>query len=76
MDINTLESTMIYQNDKAYGFGGISRDKNFMALSKPITTNDSDLFIYAFADKSLTKVNQNPSANSASDFTPDSNLLL
>ena len=76
MDINTLESKMIYQNDEAYGFGGISRDKKYMALSKAITTNDSDLFVYAFADKSLTKVNENASANSASDFTPDSKSLL
>ncbi len=76
MDINTLESKMIYQNDEAYGFGGISRDKKYMALSKAITTNDSDLFVYNFDDKSLTKVNENQSANSASDFTPDSQSLL
>jgi dipeptidyl aminopeptidase/acylaminoacyl peptidase len=76
MDINSLESKMIYQNDEAYGFGGVSRDKKYMALSKAITTNDSDLFMYTFADKSLTKINENPSANSASDFTPDSNSLL
>ncbi len=76
MDINTLASKMIYQNDEAYGFGGVSRDKKHMALSKAITTNDSDLFVYAFADKTLTKINENPSANSASDFTPDGTALL
>ncbi len=76
MDINTLTSKVIYQNDEAYGFGGISRDKKYMALSKAITTNDSDLFIYNFEDKSLTKINEKPSANSASDFTPDSKALL
>ena len=57
-------------------FGGISRDKQYMALGKAITTNDADLFVYNFADKSLTKINENPSANSASDFTPDSKSLL
>ena len=76
MDLNTLTAKMIYQNDEAYGFGGISRDKKYMALSKAITTNDSDLFVYNFDDKSLTKVNENQSANSASDFTPDSQSLL
>ncbi len=76
MDINTLESKMIYQNDGAYSFGGISNDKKYMALSKSITTNDADLFVYNFEDKSLTKVNKNSSSNRAADFTPDSKSLL
>ncbi len=76
MDIATMTPKMIYQNDDAYSFGGISRDKKYMALSKAITTNDSDLFVYGFDDQSMTKVNENQSANSASDFTPDSQSLL
>ncbi|MET2985010.1 S9 family peptidase [Aureibaculum conchae] len=76
MDINTLKPKLIYKNDDAYAFGGISNDKRYMALSKAITTNDSDLFIYSFGDNSLTKVNKKQSANSASDFTPDSKSLL
>lgn len=72
MDINTFEPVLLYQNDGAYSFGGISNDKGYMALSKPINTNDSDLFIYSFKDKSLTKVNKNQSGNSASDFHPSS----
>ncbi len=76
MDIATLKSKMIYKNDEAYTFGGISPDKKYMALSKTITTNDSDLFLYSFNDKSLTKINKNMAAHSASDFTPDSQALL
>jgi len=75
MDINSLEPKMIYQNDSAYSFGGISNDKKHMMLSKAITTNDSDLFIYSFDSKSLTKVNKERSANSAADFSPDSKSL-
>lgn len=76
MDIATLKSKMIYKNDEAYTFGGISPDKKYMALSNTITTNDSDLFLYSFNDKSLTKINKNMAAHSASDFTPDSQALL
>ena len=76
MDINTLNPKLIYKNDDAYAFGGVSNDKKYMALSKAITTNDSDLYIYSFDDKSLTKVNKKQAANSASDFTPDSKSLL
>ncbi|NNC70219.1 MAG: S9 family peptidase, partial [Flavobacteriaceae bacterium] len=67
MNIATMTPKMIYQNDGAYNFGGISRDKQYMALSKAITTNDADLYVYNFEDKSLTKINENPSSNSASD---------
>jgi len=76
MDLNTMQSKMIYQNDSAYGFGGISNNKKYMALGKSITTNDSDLFLYDFDNKSLVKVNKNQSANSASDFSPDGKSLL
>ena len=75
MDINTLQSKMIYQNDSAYSFGGISNNKKYMALGKAITTNDSDLYLYSFDDKSLTKVNKTLTANAAADFSPDSNSL-
>lgn len=75
-DIATLTPKLIYKNDEAYSFGGISPDKKYMALSKPITTNDSDLFLYDFANGSLTKINQSTAAHSASDFTPDSKALL
>ena len=76
MDLSTMKSKLIYKNDKAYSFGGISNDKKYMALGKSITTNDSDLYVYNFEDKSLTKINENRSANAASDFTPDSKALL
>lgn len=75
MDINSLQSKMIYQNDDAYSFGGISNDKKYMALGKAITTNDSDLFLYSFDNKLITKINKSIAANSAADFSPDSKSL-
>ncbi|NER14124.1 alpha/beta fold hydrolase [Leptobacterium flavescens] len=75
MGLGDLEAKLIYQNDEGYGFGGISNDQNHMALSKSINTNDSDLFIYNFADKSLTKINENLSGNSPQDFSPDNKSL-
>jgi len=75
MDINSLTPKIIYQNDSAYSFGGISNDKKHMVLGKAITTSDSDLYVYSFDDKSLTKVNKERSANSAADFSPDSKSL-
>jgi len=75
MDLNIFESKLLYQNDTGHSFGGISNDKRYMALGKPINTNDSDLFIYSFNDKSLTKINDTLSGNSAADFHPTNKSL-
>lgn len=46
MDIETFTSKMVYQNDAGYDLGSISRNKRYFALSKTITTNNSDMFLY------------------------------
>lgn len=46
MDIETYAGKMIYMNDAGYQFGDISNDKNFMVFTKPITTNNNDMFLY------------------------------
>jgi dipeptidyl aminopeptidase/acylaminoacyl peptidase len=45
-------------------------------MGKNINTNDSDLFLYELSAGTLTKINENLSANSAQDFTPDDSALL
>ncbi|MDX1331964.1 MAG: alpha/beta fold hydrolase, partial [Robiginitalea sp.] len=76
MDLESLTPTLIFQNDDGYQMEAISGDEAYLALSKSINTNDSDLFLYRMADGSLIQVNENPSANSAQDFTPDDSALL
>jgi len=76
MTLDDLEAKLIYKNDKGYDFGGISNDKAHLALSKSINTNDSDLFLYNFKEKSLAKINDNQSANGAQDFHPDGTDLF
>ena len=49
MDVTNMSATMIYQNDEAYAFNGISNDKKHMGLVRPVTTNDTDLFLYSEA---------------------------
>ncbi len=72
MDMETFELKMIYANDEGYNFGGISNDKKYMAVSKSITTNDSDLFILDLKTKKATKINETQAGNSAADFSNDS----
>lgn len=75
MDLATMEARMIYQNDGAYSFGGISPDKQYMALVKPITTNDNELYLYSFADGSMTQISQEQAAYQPADFSVDNSSL-
>lgn len=69
MDTETFTSTLIFSNDEAYDFGGISNTGKYIAFSKSINTNDSDLFLYNTENKEFTKINTSQSGNSAQDFS-------
>lgn len=71
MDLETLTPVLRYQNDGGYEINGISPDKKYVALSKPINTNDSDLFLYSVEGGGLVKINENTSGNLGQDFSPD-----
>ncbi len=75
MDITDFSSKMIYQNDQAYNFNGISNNKRYMALSKAINTNDSNLFIYDFETQQLSQINEHQAAYQAADFSTNSEDL-
>ncbi|UJH91215.1 S9 family peptidase [Antarcticibacterium sp. 1MA-6-2] len=72
MDTETFTPELIYENSEAYDFGRISPDGKFIALSKSINTNDSDLFLYNLDSKDLKKINSTQSGNSPQDFSPNS----
>ncbi|NMH86728.1 S9 family peptidase [Flavivirga algicola] len=75
MPLESMASELIYQNNEGYNFNAISSDKSLFALSKTINTNDSDIFIYNRANKSLTKINDNQSGNSVQDFSLNNETL-
>jgi dipeptidyl aminopeptidase/acylaminoacyl peptidase len=75
-DIATFTPTLVFQNDEGYNLEAISHDEKYLALSKSINTNDSDLYLYNLEDKSLIKINKNQSANSSQDFTLDNTGFL
>ena len=71
MDITNFESKLIYQNDEGFDVSEISNDKNTLALSKTINTNDSDIFIYSISKNEMTKLNETQCGNAAQDFSLD-----
>jgi hypothetical protein len=41
-----LRAHLVFQNDGGFFLGPISRDKRYLALVKPRTTSDSDVYLY------------------------------
>lgn len=76
MDIEDFTPELIYENTEGYDVGAISGDGKFLALSKSINTNDSDLFLYNVENKQITKINTEQSANSAQTFSEDNQFLF
>jgi dipeptidyl aminopeptidase/acylaminoacyl peptidase len=75
MEIENFTSKMIYENKEGYDVSEISNDKNILALSKTVNTNDSDLFLFDRTIKKTTKINNTNSSNSASTFSLDDTKL-
>jgi dipeptidyl aminopeptidase/acylaminoacyl peptidase len=75
MKIDNFESEMIYQNDKALGYGGISDDKNYLALTKPINTNDNHLYLYDRGTGEMTEISEEQAAYNPADFAKDNKAL-
>ena len=70
--------TMVYQNDKGFLPGPISPDKRYLALLRPYTTSNTDIFLHdrqAGTTVNLTE-HEGDVANSPADFTPDGTALL
>jgi dipeptidyl aminopeptidase/acylaminoacyl peptidase len=73
--------TLFFRNDGQFEVGAISRDKRWLALVKPRTTNDTDIFLYDRAASGanvpkLITAHTGDVSNSPADFTPDSTRLL
>lgn len=71
MNIEDFSSKLIYENKDGMDFSFMSWDRKYFALSKTLNTNDSDLYLYHTETKEMIKINENQSANSAEDFSPD-----
>jgi dipeptidyl aminopeptidase/acylaminoacyl peptidase len=70
--------TLVYQNDGGFFIGTVSRDERYVALSKPVSTNDSDVYLYDRQTRqvrNLTAHTGNVASNPVA-FTPDSRGLL
>ncbi|MCM4160780.1 S9 family peptidase [Antarcticibacterium flavum] len=71
MDVETFAPKLLYENDEAFDFGGVSPNGRYIAFAKSINTNDSNLFLYDTEEESYTQINTTQSGNSPQEFSMD-----
>ncbi len=73
MDTDDWKEEMIYKNTDGYEFAGSTRDRSIIALTRPITTSESKLYIYDVATRKMSEVSEpdKPGLYSGSGFSDD-----
>jgi dipeptidyl aminopeptidase/acylaminoacyl peptidase len=77
-DAKSYARTLVYQNETGRTVSAISRDGRWLALDKPNTTSDSDVYLYDVQTKETKHISQHQgtASYSAEDFDPESKRLL
>ncbi|WP_345240907.1 S9 family peptidase [Nibrella saemangeumensis] len=78
MPLATLTPNMIFENPGGFFPGDVSPDRRYIALAKPSTTTNSDVYLYDTKTKQtkLLTEHQGEIANHPGEFTKDSRKLL
>lgn len=77
MDIETLRPQILYQNQDHLSFGAISADKRYLALTKTVSINNSEIYLYDLSTSSLQNIapHQDDIRYNPVDFSADSQSL-
>ena len=75
MPIGSWEPEMIYENTEGYEISGISHNENLLALSQPVTTSESKLFLYDRNKDEMIEISEGQGNYSASGFSKDDNYF-
>jgi len=77
-DAKSYARTLVYQNETGRTVSAISRDGRWLALDKPNTTSDSDVYLYNVQTRETKHISQHggTASYSAEDFDPESKRLL
>ena len=72
-----LDRTLVYKDTTGYNVADVSGDGRWLALGKPKTTADSDIYVWDTRDSRLTHLtpHKTPTRYEASEFDPDSKWL-
>jgi len=77
MDVKDFKSRLLYEDNTGYDIGAISRDKKWLAFTKPNTTSDSDIYLYDLASKAMKHISphQGDASYSPASFDFESKYL-
>ncbi len=69
---------LLYRNTEGFTIGPVSKDKRYIALVRPRTTNDSDIFLHDRQSKATTHITKHTGdiSYAPQDFAPDGSKLL
>jgi dipeptidyl aminopeptidase/acylaminoacyl peptidase len=68
LDTTKWEPTMLYQNDSGYTISNISKSERYIALTKEITTDKNELYLF---DRNTNKMKRLSNNNEATWNTPE-----
>jgi len=76
--VDGFEREVVYRNEEGLEFGGISPDRRWIALVKPISTSDSDVYLLERESGELRNLTAHEGfeQNFPAGFSPDGKTLL
>ena len=76
-DPKTYAREMIYQNDDGHDFADMTPDRSTIAVSKVVSNDDTDIYLYDRATKAMSLVtdDEEPVDNTIQAFSPDGKYL-
>ena len=75
MNIDLLETKMIYENKENFTVSSISNNDNYLLLSKNITTSENVFFLYSKKTDEMIEISTDKGSYSSAGFSNDSNHL-
>ena len=78
VSVDRLTRVLMYRNTAGYLLGPIARSKRYLALIRPRTTSDADIFLHDRQARTTTNITEHTGTvnNSPADFSPDGTKLL
>lgn len=76
--VDGFERELLYRNEEGLDFGGVSPDRRWIALVKPISTSDSDVYLLDRESGDLLNLTAHEGfeQNFPAGFSPDGRTLL
>ena len=75
IDIETLESEMVFKNDSGYNLNSISNNDRYLVLSLNLSRSEQKLFLYDVKSKQQVEISNQAANFSGQNFDKNGNIL-